>query len=142
VSEPARDNLVSIDPVVPHAAPEAQAAPPRDRRPLWIGALLGLAVLVLCMLYVQETRRADALEAEVTRLDGELQASRDTVQAYRGHLDRVRGQVGDLSSRFEALRDLVESDPETPSDGAEGDPGAGSAPLEGPGEPPAPGEAL
>ena len=51
------------------------------------------------------------LSAEVAALEGELAIAHEDIAAFEGHLDDVKGAVGDIRAQFDALETLVETDP-------------------------------
>ncbi len=85
--------------------------------PRW---LFVLTLLLSAGIVFWQVRHAGELEARMVGLEEELARANALVEAHRTHLGEIRGGMHALSARVQALRDLVDRDPATASEGSLG----------------------
>jgi uncharacterized protein HemX len=97
----------------------AQDEPRHKRGSRWLTLLLLLALVVACLGYVYEQRRAQgfetqvtALQTELTALTTDLQDARRELRAHEERMQVVRGHVDDLAGRVELIRKAIAVDAE------------------------------
>jgi hypothetical protein len=113
VKEPTAPSTTSAS--KPQAPAESPSEPSRTSRrgvPIW--ALLAV-MAIGAVLYVTQYQRAQALDAQVTSLQGELAEVGEQLEAYQTHLGSVRTSVSALKDQIGSLDTLVNLDPLVPS---------------------------
>ena len=95
------------------------AAEPRHQQPWlrigdwsWLSVLLGVALLVACLGYVYQQRRASEFETQAMVLQTEVEEARQDIRAHEERIRVVRGHVDDLAGRLGLLQQVIAADAE------------------------------
>ena len=78
----------------------------------WLSVLLGVALLVACLGYLYQERRASEFETQATGLQTELEEARQDIRAHEERIRVVRGHVDDLAGRLGLLQQVIAADAE------------------------------